>query len=318
MATVPALRMIPRERGAGAGRPAGVAPDVSAAAAAEEISPHPGARFREAGGATEPGRPRRHTPYEQTLRSAQIARTTADRWQRVAQVPTAAFEAYIAETRARAAHLTTHGVMRLAPPPTRVRPEPANVGTLTRGVPWTIEQADAARLPLGDAMIQVMVTSPPVWPGQGLRRLRRRSGLRAVPGARPDLGCRTVPREPAAGTSVRQCAAGHQPRRRTGPLRGLTGRAEEHRLDVSDVHRLAGGAARERWQIHRPWQHRFAVGATRDRPDRDDHRVLEGRVEPAPCGCVRPQPRRVVGLDQRGVDLRRRTACKSQPPSTLP
>jgi site-specific DNA-methyltransferase (adenine-specific) len=51
--------------------------------------------------------------------------------------------------------------MRLAPPPTRPRPEPANVGTLARGVPWTIEQCDAARLPLGDAMIQLIVTSPP-------------------------------------------------------------------------------------------------------------------------------------------------------------
>ena len=153
------LRMIPRERGAGAGRPAVVAPDAPAPIGAGEISSHPGTRFPDIGGAAD--QTRRPTPYEATLRSAQIPRTTADRWQRVAGVPEPAFEAYIAETRARAARLTTRDVMRLAPPPSRVRPEPANADTCARGVPWTIEQGDAARLPLADATVQLIVTSPP-------------------------------------------------------------------------------------------------------------------------------------------------------------
>jgi len=159
------LRMIPREPGVSGGRPptAAVSPTPI-----EQTSSQPEMRFAVAEAGLSKGRAdarpqsqRTATPYAQTLRTAQIAPATADRWQRVAAVPERAFEAYIAETRARAARLTTRDALRLVPQPTRLRPQPASVGQLAAGVPWTIEQGDAGQLPLDDATVHLIVTSPP-------------------------------------------------------------------------------------------------------------------------------------------------------------
>jgi site-specific DNA-methyltransferase (adenine-specific) len=167
------LRMIPREPGAGGGRPpsSALAPvptglESTSESESEKTSSQPGTRFSVNTHGDERAHPhalsrQSRTPYEVTLRNAQITRGTADRWQRVAGVPDHAFEAYIAEARARASRLTTRDVMRLAPPPISLRPEPVNLGMLAGTVPWTIEQGDAARLPLPDGTVQVIVSSPP-------------------------------------------------------------------------------------------------------------------------------------------------------------
>jgi DNA methylase len=287
----------------------------------EKTSSQPGTRFSASTHGDERAHPhalspQSRTPYELTLRNAQITRGTADRWQRAAGVPDHAFEAYIAETRARAWRLTTRDVMRLAPPPTRLRPEPVNLGTLDGMVPWTIEQGDAARLPLADGTVQLIVTSPPYGLGKDYDvhdedqsyaqylELARTWAAEMFRVSRPQSRlCLNVPLDIS--------------RRRPASVRRLAGTADGRRLDLPDHHRLVGVTARQRAQLHRTREHRLAVGSIYDRPDRDHHRVLQRRVEPAPFGCVRSQPRGVAGLDQWRVDLRRRAALTSQAPGTI-
>lgn len=83
----------------------------------------------------------------------------SSRWQRIARVPEPVFEQHITDSKSHGRELTTADTLKLAP--RAQRPLIIDVDPLPSFRQCTIDQANAAALPLPDGVVDLIVTSPP-------------------------------------------------------------------------------------------------------------------------------------------------------------
>jgi site-specific DNA-methyltransferase (adenine-specific) len=102
----------------------------------------------------------RSTALQAAYAQTGIKPATGKRWQAVARVPEAVFDQHVAETKAKGKELTSVDVAKIA---RQHRPPPPPPPPVALRLPETVrlEVADALALPLADASVDLIVTSPP-------------------------------------------------------------------------------------------------------------------------------------------------------------
>ncbi|MFL5688684.1 MAG: DNA-methyltransferase [Chloroflexota bacterium] len=102
------------------------------------------------------------TQLPPSLRELAVTRQQSSDWQLLARLPEGTFREHVARARTTRRPLTTAGLVQLARRTLpRPRPTPPDRGTPPSASPALLGVGEASRLPLADASVHLIVTSPP-------------------------------------------------------------------------------------------------------------------------------------------------------------